>query len=58
MRVRGSPALAYTRLVDGGAYVTLDAGDPAMGLTNARNQAKYAKVDVLSECGDALDPTA
>ncbi|UZJ51314.1 hypothetical protein CBS101457_000634 [Exobasidium rhododendri] len=42
---RRSPVVLYFH---GGAYITLEAGDIFMGLTLARMQAKYAKVDVLS----------
>lgn len=34
--------------LDGGAYITLEAGDVFVGLTLARMQARYAKLDVFS----------
>lgn len=36
-------------LSDGGAFITLEAGDIFMGLTMSRMHAKYGNCDILSE---------
>ena len=45
--ITGDEVLTSDWLPDGGAYITLEAGDVFMGLTLARMLAKHAETDVL-----------